>query len=106
MRRTYTALLPYLVFLGTDFYLLPLLIRDTGTAMLLMLCVMPLAALVCALLYGVRRGFSLALPLAAFLLFLPTVPLYYNESAWPYAAAYAAAVLAGVGFGGVFHKKK
>ena len=45
MQKKLTALLPYVVILGLDFYLLPLLAGDTGPAMLLMLCVMPLARL-------------------------------------------------------------
>ena len=35
---------PYLAVLAADFYLLPLLIRGTGSAMLFLLAVMPLAA--------------------------------------------------------------
>ena len=34
---------PYLAVLAADFYLLPLLIRGTGSAMLFLLAVMPLA---------------------------------------------------------------
>ena len=44
MRSKLLPLLPYVLALCVDFYLLPLLMRDTGAAMFLMLCVMPLAA--------------------------------------------------------------
>ena len=73
MQKKLTALLPYVVILGLDFYLLPLLAGDTGPAMLLMLCVMPLAALISALVCGMRTGFGLILPAAALLLFIPTI---------------------------------
>ena len=39
---------PYLAVLAADFYLLPLLIRGTGSAMLFLLAVMPLAAFAAA----------------------------------------------------------
>ena len=55
---------------------------------------------------ALRRGFSILLPLAALLLFLPTIFLFYNSSAWVYAPAYALIVLAGNGAGKLFHGKR
>ncbi len=106
MKNRLTALAPYILALAVNFYLLPLLMRDTGTAMLLMLCVMPLAAFVTALACGMRRGFSPLLPAAAFVLFLPTIFIHYNSSAWVYAVAYAVVVLAGNGVGLIFYGKR
>ena len=91
---------------AADFYLLPLLIRGTGAAMLLMLCAMPLIAFVSAVVYGLLRGFSLLLPAAALVLFIPTIFIHYNSSAWVYAPVYAVIVLAGVGLGRIFYGKK
>ena len=56
--------------------------------------------------YGLRRGFSLLLPLAALLLFLPTIFLFYNSSAWVYAPACALIALAGNGAGKLLHGKR
>ncbi len=106
MKKRFLPLLPYLAVLTAVFYLLPLLMRDTGSAMFLMLCVMPLAAFFTGAVHGLRRGFSLLLPLAALLLFLPTIFLFYNSSAWVYAPAYALIVLAGNGAGKLFHGKR
>ena len=106
MKKHILPLLPYLAVLTALFYLLPLLTRDTGGAMFLMLCVTPLAAFLTGLVYGLRRGFSILLPLAALLLFLPTVFLFYNSSAWVYAPAYALIVLIGNGAGKLFHGKR
>ena len=106
MKSKLVPWIPYLLALAADFYLLPLLARDTGSAMLLMLCAMPLAAFFTAVVFGVRRGFHLALPAAALVLFLPSVFLYYNSSAWIYAPVYAAAVLAGNGLGRIFYGKR
>ncbi len=106
MKKKLITLLPYLIALAIDFYLLPFLARSTGAAMLLMLCVMPFIALISAILYGVRHGFCLILPLAALVLFIPTLFIHYNLSAWVYAVAYAVIVLAGNGIGRLFYGKK
>lgn len=106
MKKEFVSLAPYIIALGADFYLLPLLMRDTGSAMLLMLCVMPLAALVIGVAWGVRRGFRLWLPVTAAALFLPSIFLFYNLTAWPYAIVYGAAVLAGMGIGRIFYRKR
>ena len=106
MKQTLAALAPYLAVLAADFYLLPLLIRDTGSAMVLLLAVMPLAAFFSAVHYGMRRGFLPWLSVAALLLFLPSVFLYYNVSAWVYGVFYALAVLAGTGLGSLFRGRR
>ena len=106
MKSKLLSLLPYVLALCVDFYLLPLLMRDTGGAMFLMLCVMPLAAFLVGVACGVRRGFRLALPAAALVLFLPALPLYYNYTAWVYAPAYAVIVLLGMALGRVFYGKR
>ena len=106
MKKSCAALIPYVLVLAVDFYLLPLLMVGTGTAMLLMLFVMPLAAFITALACGMRRGFFLLLPAAAFVLFLPTIFIYYNASAWVYAAAYAIIGLAGNCAGRIFYGKR
>lgn len=106
MKNKITALLPYLLVLAADFYLLPLLMRDTGAAMFLMLCVMPVIALASGVIYGVRSGFCVLLPIAAALLFLPTVWIHYNATAWVYAPAYGVVVLIGMGLGRIFYGKR
>ena len=102
MRSKLLPLLPYVLALCVDFYLLPLLMRDTGAAMFLMLCVMPLAAFLTGVVCGVRRGVRILLLAAALVLFLPTLPLYYNYTAWVYAPAYAVIVLLGIALGRAF----
>lgn len=97
---------PYLAVLAADFYLLPLLIRGTGSAMLFLLAVMPLAAFAAAVHYGTRQGFRPWLSIAALALFLPTTLLYYNGSAWVYGVFYALTVLAGTGLGRLFLGKR
>ena len=106
MKERLTALLPYAAVLAADLYLLPFLIRDTGSAMVLMLSVMPFTAFFCAVAYGVRHGFGPWLAVIAVLLFLPTVPLYYNSTAWVYGPAYGLIVLMGNGLGRLFYRRR
>ncbi len=106
MKKNLLVLIPYIIVLGIDFYLLPFLMRDSGTAMVLMLCVMPCIALGSGVIYGVCSGFRVELSIAALLLFIPTVFIFYNSSAWIYAPVYAAVVLAGTGAGQALHRKK
>ncbi|MCI8639828.1 MAG: hypothetical protein HFG41_12020 [Coprococcus sp.] len=106
MKKKLTIFAPYIMILGIDFYLLPFLANDTGTAMLFMLCIMPAAALVSGVIYGMRNGFHIILSAAALLLFVPTIFIHYNPSAWIYAPVYSIIVLAGTGIGRAFYQKK
>lgn len=106
MKKKLSALLPYVIVLAIIFYVLPLLIKDTGIGMLMLLLVIPLLTFICALIHGVRQGFDFLLPLATAVLFAPTIFIFYNASAWVYIIAYAVIALVGNGIGRAFHKKK
>lgn len=106
MKRKLQTLLPYAAVLAADFYLLPLLAKDTGGAMVLMLCVMPVIALITGLLYGVCQGFSLLPAMTALVLFAPTIFIHYNVTAWVYAPAYGVIVLIGNTIGRLFYQKR
>lgn len=106
MKKKIAVLIPFVLVLAADFYLLPLLARDTGMAMLMMLCVMPLAAFSCGVVYGVQQGFDFFLTIAAVVLFTPTIFTYYNSTAWVYIIVYGAITLAGNGVGRIFYKKR
>lgn len=106
MKKRFIPLIPYAIVLAVNFYLLPCLIRDTGMAMVMMLCVIPLITFVCGVICGVRQGFALFLPLLTMVLFFPTVFIYYNITAWVYIPVYGIITLAGNGFGRIFYKKR
>ena len=106
MKAKLLNMLPYLIVLVVDFYLLPVAAQNTGAAMLLMLCVMPLVALVIGVAYGLRRGFSIWLAVIALLLFIPTIFIYYNASAWVYPLFYALLVLVGNLIGRLFYMQR
>lgn len=106
MKRKIRSSIPYIIAFAVDFYVLPFIIKDTGSAMFVMLCVIPLLAFICAVIYGVRQGFDFLLPLAAIVLFAPTIFIFYNPSAWSYVLIYGAITLAGTGAGRIFYRKR
>lgn len=96
------ALLVNIVF----FYLVPYIIVDTGSAMTVMLIVLPLSCLITALIYGALNSFQLIYPLSIALVFIPTIWLHYNESAWVYIFAYGIIALIGNLLGACYYKYK
>lgn len=106
MKEKIIALFPYAIVLAADFYLLPLWMTNTGVAMLMLLCVIPLIAFICSIIYGVRQGFDLSIPITTIILFAPTIFIYYNESAWIYAVIYGIIALVGTGIGRIFYRKR
>lgn len=106
MLQNLKNIMPYLLILAIDFYLLPVLIRNTGLAMLLMLCIIPFIAFITAIIEGIRQGFNLLLPIAATILFIPTVFIHYNASAWVYAPVYGVIVLFGNLLGRMFYGQR
>lgn len=88
-------MVPYLVVTLVAFYVLPLLIVDTGSGIAIILGLIPITCFVCAMFYGYRQKISwFYAPLVA-LLYIPTIPLYYNSSAWPYVITYGLIALTG-----------
>lgn len=98
-------MIPYLLVNVIAFYILPMIIQDTGSAMLVLLIVIPLICLVTAIVFGIKKSFNWIYPLAVALLFAPTVFLFYNESAAIYIVAYGIIALVGNLIGKIFYKR-
>ena len=92
--------------MALDFYLPPLLIRDTGSGMFLLLIVIPAVCFVLSFVCGLKNGFHIAFPLFTAILFLPSIFLFYNESAWIYAPLYGIVSCAGELLSLLFRKKQ
>lgn len=73
-----------------DFYVIPSFIQDTGSAMIMMLIIMPLICLIISIFYGIRNGLDFGYVLMVALLFIPSIFIFYNSSAWIYVFGYAA----------------
>ena len=48
----------FYILLIIDFYVIPCFIKDTGSAMIIMLMIIPLICLVTSIFYGIRNGFD------------------------------------------------
>ena len=99
-------MLPYLGIILVVFYLLPIAIKGMGSAMLILLIAIPVICFVCALLYGIKNGFNIILPIVVGLLFLPSLFIFYNETAWVYSIAYLVISLIGNLIGMVSYKNR
>ena len=104
MKKKLAHLIPYAIALAVIFYILPLLTRNTGFAMLLMLIGIPFLTFACSVIYGVLHGFALWLPALVVFLFAPSIFLFYNSSAWIYIVAYGILSIIGMLVGRKFHK--
>jgi hypothetical protein len=100
------AMLPFLLFMGLDFYLLPVLIDSTGMGMVALLVIIPLLCLICSIVYGAKHSFHILYVVFVPLLFLLTILIYYNASAWIYAVGYVIIALIGNSVGMIFYKHK
>lgn len=94
----------YLIIL-IAFYLVPMLIKDTGSGMTILLIVIPLIALITSLIYGLRNTFDFIYPLVVAIMFIPTLFIYYNASAWIYIISYSLIALIGELLGKTLQKK-
>lgn len=88
-------LLPYLMVNIICFYLLTLLMKDTGSAMFILLFVIPVITFVNAIMCGKKNSFDILYPLLVMVIFLPYVLIYMNESATFYIFIYGAISLMG-----------
>ena len=81
-------MLPYWVIVLIGFYVLPFAIKDTGMAMLVLLIAIPMICFVCALIYGIKNGFNIIFSIVMAILFIPSMAVFYNATAWVYVVAY------------------
>lgn len=94
----------YLIIL-IAFYLVPMLIKDTGSGMFILLIVIPLITLITSLIYGLRNTVDFVYPLIVAILFIPTLFIYYNTSAWIYIIVYSVIAVIGELIGKILQKK-
>lgn len=101
--KKYLGILPFLAVTAADFWLIPLFLNETNV-MLLVLCVMPFVCFVTSYVCGLVCSFQPLYLLGTELLYLPTVWVYYNESALVYMLVYAVIALLGCGIGALMKK--
>lgn len=94
----------FLLIIIISFYLLPLMVKDTGSGMLVLLVALPIISLTCSLIYGLKNGFQPLFTILLMVLFIPSVFLIYNSSAMIYAFLYGGLSCIGMYIG--FHLAK
>ena len=85
----------FYILLFIDFYIIPRFIKDTGSAVIVMLMIIPLICLITSVFYGIRNGFDFWYILIAAIMFTPSIFMFYNSSAWVYVVGYAVIALWG-----------
>lgn len=87
--------LPFYSVIILNFYLIPFLIRDTGSGMFVLLIVMPLVCFITSIIYGIKNGFHFWFTLVVAVLFAPSIFIFYNLTAWIYIVVFGVIALLG-----------
>lgn len=95
----------YYLIIFIAFYLVPILIKDTGSGMFILLIVIPLITLITSIIYGLRNTFDFIYPLIVAILFIPTLFIYYNTSALVYVIVYSMITVIGELLGKTLQRK-
>lgn len=95
----------YYLIIFITFYFIPLFIKDTGSGMFILLIVIPLITLITSIIYGFRNTFDFFYLVLVAILFIPTLFIYYNASAWIYILAYSMIALIGELLGKTLQRK-
>ncbi|MDO4294476.1 MAG: hypothetical protein Q4C65_14800 [Eubacteriales bacterium] len=85
----------FYMLLFIDFYVIPWFMKDTGSAMIIMLMIIPLVCLITSVFYGIRNGFHFWYVLIVAIMFTPSIFVFYNDTAWVYVIAYTVIALLG-----------
>lgn len=96
--------IPYLL-LAFVFYIIPLLMQDTGSSMFILLVIIPKICLIISIIYGMKNYFNWKFPLITMAMFIPTIFIFYNNSATIYIFVYGIVALIGNYLGSIFYKK-
>lgn len=91
--------------IGGMFLLVPLIIRDTASAMNSLLVIMPVGVFLLSMISGMKFGRSLIFSLLVGLMFLATVYIHYNSSALVYVLFYLLISLVGNSLGSRYGKR-
>lgn len=81
-------MLPYLLIILLAFYTLPFLIIDTGSGMSILLFIFPVICFLVSIIYGIKEKFNFFYSILVAILFIPTIFIYYNDSAFVYCIIY------------------
>ncbi len=79
----------FYILIAAAFYVLPpFLLKNTGSAMILLLILFPVLTLAISFFHAAKNGFQWYFSVFVALIWLPLIFIYYNDSAAIYAGAY------------------
>jgi len=87
---------PYVLTAAASFYFLPLFGKSTGSFMTILLIILPLTCFVTSCVYGFNNGWNFIFPIVIGILFIFTIFIYFNSTAWVYAVGYSMISAVGV----------
>ena len=96
-------MLLYFIPIIIAFYILPLLITDTGTAIFSLLVFIPFICFLCMIFYAFNVKSNVLYPVISILLYLPTIYIYYSGES-VYIKIYSVIILLGYILGKVLEK--
>jgi hypothetical protein len=99
-------MLPFLLVMIFAFYLLPLLIGGAGAGILILLTVIPVINFVCSFIFGLKYSFDIIYVILVMFLFIPTIIIFYNSTAFGYVIGYGIIALIANLIGAKVHKRK
>ena len=88
-----------------NFYVVPFFIKDTSSAIFILMVLMPLICLVTSVAYGIKNGLRARYFILITLLFIPSLFIYYNATAWIYVVLFGGISLIGDAIGGAIKKR-
>jgi hypothetical protein len=98
-------MLPFLLVMILAFYLLPLLIGGAGAGILILLTVIPVINFVCSFIFGLKYSFDIVYVILVVFLFIPTIIIFYNSTAFGYVIGYGIIALIANLIGAKVHKR-
>jgi len=96
MKNKLIKMLPYLGLIAVAMYLFPLLAKDTGSYIVVLLFGVPLGILLVSIVYGANIGIDVVFSLIVGMIFIPAILIHYNSSALIYTLIYTGVSLLGL----------
>lgn len=78
----------YFIPIVAVFYILPLLANDTGLLIVNLLGITPVICFLSSMIYAINKESNILYPIICTILYIPTIFVYYNESASIYTVIY------------------
>ncbi len=97
----------YALVLILNYNLLPMVMIDTGSAIMMLLFLMPLICVITSMVFGYKHSFDFIYLLLVFILFIPSIFIYYHTfDVMIYPVIYVVVALIGMAIGYLFQKIK